>query len=266
MRAWDCFTFCDELDLLEIRLAELAGAVHRHVLAEAPVTFSGEPKPLHYAGNRARFRRWADRIVHVVVGDMPGGPDRWARERHQRDALWRGLDGVGRDDLVMVSDADELARASIIPALARACQDGPRGLHLTNYHYWLNGLRAPRWPGHAACLARDLPDGLDRLRKSFGRLRETPGLDGGGWHFTFLGGPAAVMRKFRAYSHADSPKRCGGPRGLAESVKALRDPFLGKPVTPVPLDETFPAHLLAHRERFGHLVHPGPFDKRAADG
>ena len=66
-RVFDAFTFSDELDLLEARLTELDSAVYRHVLVEAPVTFQGGPKPLHYLENRDRFAPWADKIIHVTA-------------------------------------------------------------------------------------------------------------------------------------------------------------------------------------------------------
>ena len=55
------------------------------------MTFSGKPKPLYFAENTDRFSPWTRRITHVVADDMPSGPDPWAREAHQRDAVIRGL-------------------------------------------------------------------------------------------------------------------------------------------------------------------------------
>ena len=52
---YDCFSFYNELDLLEIRLNVLKGTVDKFVLAEATVTHTGHPKPLYYAENKARF-------------------------------------------------------------------------------------------------------------------------------------------------------------------------------------------------------------------
>ena len=66
-RVYEAFLFCDELDLLEARLIELDSAVYRHVLVEAPVTFQGTPKPLHYLENQDRFAPWKDKIIHVVA-------------------------------------------------------------------------------------------------------------------------------------------------------------------------------------------------------
>jgi hypothetical protein len=108
---WAASTFNNELDVLEIRLRTLDPVVDRFVLAEATVTQRGNPKPLYFQENKARFEPWLDKIEHVIVEDMPPGkgPDfDWARERWQRNALERGLGDVAQDDSVLISDLDEI--------------------------------------------------------------------------------------------------------------------------------------------------------------
>src|SRR5688572_16710555 len=90
-RIFDCFLFFNELDVLDIRLHELAPIVDRFVLAEARLTFSGRDKPLYFHQNRELFAPFLDRIVHVIDDDMATGGDRREREHHQRNALIRGL-------------------------------------------------------------------------------------------------------------------------------------------------------------------------------
>ena len=72
---FDCFPFFNEVELLEIRLAEMSRAVDVFVLAESPVTHQGNPKPLIFDDNRSRFRSYLSRIRHIVVEDMPGGEE-----------------------------------------------------------------------------------------------------------------------------------------------------------------------------------------------
>ena len=67
---FDCFTFFNELDLLDARLHELDGAVDVFVLVEARQTFQGAPKPLYFELNQARYAKFLPRIVHIVV-DFP---------------------------------------------------------------------------------------------------------------------------------------------------------------------------------------------------
>ena len=119
-RLFDCFCFFKELDLLEIRLKELSPAVDRFVLAESHWDFAGNPKPLYYADNRERFAEFQDRIVHIVIDERPPQEDtRFAFQHHQSDQLLRGLGDAGPNDIVLISDLDEIPR---LDALDRARQ------------------------------------------------------------------------------------------------------------------------------------------------
>jgi len=127
---FDCFTFFNELDLLEIRLNELAGIVDRIVIVESTRTFSGQSKRLYYAENRDRYKRFADRIIHVVVDDMPPveNGNRWELERHQRRKIIDGLHGCSDLDIIIVSDVDEVPSAEILSGvLARLNHASPLG-------------------------------------------------------------------------------------------------------------------------------------------
>lgn len=105
---YDCFTFFNELELLEVRLHELSGVVDKFVLVEATQTFTGRPKPLYYAENRERFSRFHEQIIHVIVDDSPKSDNPWTIEHFQRNCIARGLTQCRPDDWIMVSDADEI--------------------------------------------------------------------------------------------------------------------------------------------------------------
>lgn len=134
---FDCFPFFNELDLLEIRLNELNDVVDYFVLVESTKTHTGKEKPLYFEENKERFRLFSDKIIHVVVDDMPtkvssawkllekiyyisiqdkgsqkiaGKREAWNREAWQRNAIIRGLlkSNPSEDDIVIVSDVDEI--------------------------------------------------------------------------------------------------------------------------------------------------------------
>ena len=88
---FDCFTFNDELELLEIRLNVLKDVVDRFVLVEATKTFTNKSKPLIYEENKDRFKEFADKIIHIVVDDFPDDDNPWARENWQRNKIMEGL-------------------------------------------------------------------------------------------------------------------------------------------------------------------------------
>ena len=115
---FDCFTFFNELDLLEIRLHTLKDVVDKFVIAEATRTHTGKPKELVFDKNRSRFAEFKDKIVHVVVDNLLPEEEvskdsynlPWINENRQRNALIKGLSNVDDGDVIIVSDVDEIPR------------------------------------------------------------------------------------------------------------------------------------------------------------
>lgn len=114
---YDCFIFYNELDILRVRLNEMAGLVDKFVIVESDKTFQGKPKPLHFAENRHLFSEFESKIIYKFC-EMPdamdihaAGPntsEAWRREHYQRDFLKTGLCEAREDDLVIISDVDEI--------------------------------------------------------------------------------------------------------------------------------------------------------------
>jgi hypothetical protein len=116
MRIIDCVVASNETDMLEIRRRELSGVVDEFVVVEASRTHTGHPKPLFFSGISG--------IHHHVVNDMPVvfAPtlaDRWIVENFQRNCIVRplGLLNAEDDDIILISDIDEIPRAQSIAAL-----------------------------------------------------------------------------------------------------------------------------------------------------
>ncbi len=236
---YDCFTFFDELDLLDVRLHELHSLVDYFVLVEARQTFQGNPKPLYYADNADRFRRYADKIIHIVI-DFPGeGEDynlntkpldgNWAREHYQRNQIARGLGAARPDDLVILSDVDEIVSET---ALRRALAERSPGeltfFEMPVYRGCANRrVKGVTWDKGPRLIEYERFPGGQRLRiikaAASKRFRKTTVgalhtrawnwlktgvaapirvMPDAGWHITSLGNWEAWHRKISAYSHA----------------------------------------------------------------
>jgi beta-1,4-mannosyl-glycoprotein beta-1,4-N-acetylglucosaminyltransferase len=294
-KLYDCFTFFNELDLLEIRLHELSPVVDRFVLAEAPVTFRGKPKPLHFQENRARFAPFLDRITHIVVdaGQMPTGErpgDDWAREYAQRNRLADGVREAAPDDLVLLSDVDEIPRSEILQAAKRS----PPAAHevicleLRMFYYFLNLESPQHWERNGPrCLRRsNLPQTMQAIRnvkgvdttrlgnlrraavnwRNFGHPVRRRAVRNAGWHFTYLGAPAAIQEKLGAIAGTGkTPDDFWDVKRLAERIRrkvgVANDEV---PLTFVPIDETFPRRLQNDIGPYRHLV--GALDSGFASG
>lgn len=271
-KLFDCFQFYNELDLLEIRLAELSPVVDHFVLVEAAYTHAGMPKPLYYRENRDRFARYADKIIHVVVEDDPGG-FAWVREAHQRQAILRGLTQAGPADMVIISDADEILRPDVVRQLRSVGGDGPTlfAPHLDIHLYFLN-LRSPDpWISVAAApfaLVRQVGANNMRYLAKQGIGQTIPAA---GWHFTWMGGMERFLAKLDAFAHREMVGSFGHDgdvnRARLETFFATGRfeegaiPGMWTALTRVPIDDAFPASLRARRsefERMGWIAPEGP--------
>lgn len=216
-----------ELDLLDLRIRELSDLVHRFVLVESAWDFAGNPKPLHYDENRERFSEFQDRIVHVVVQDKPDNADvRWAIQRHQRDHILDGLKDAQPDDIVMISDVDEIPRKSSVEALRTALAS--RRLFATflmDHHLYRLNLRPEpvgQITGTRAVRRRDLkvphlvrqlkrrywksaPDWADQIPARVNAVpatgRPLPRLTlwDAGWHMHSVGGRDLLRAKWKSF-------------------------------------------------------------------
>lgn len=201
-RIFDCFQFYNEIDLLELRLIELAPVVDRFVLVEARYTHAGDEKPLYFEQNQHRFAAYLDRIDHVIVEDDPGGFS-WKREGHQREAISRGIADLADDDMILISDVDEIPRRSAIAALRKMPAD-LYSLQLANHLYFLDLKSSEPWISAAAAPGRLIKRiGVNPIRYL---VKQGIGsaIEDAGWHLTWMGGRDAFYAKIRAYAHREN--------------------------------------------------------------
>jgi beta-1,4-mannosyl-glycoprotein beta-1,4-N-acetylglucosaminyltransferase len=202
---YDCFTFFNEVELLELRLRTLWDTVDRFILVEADRTHAGQPKAFIFEQRQALFEQYREKITYVKVSDMPEGPDVWGRENFQRNCIARALTGCSQEDLIMISDADEIPRPEIIISLLNSeegktlLEHHPVAFAQRNYYYFVNCIEPVFWHGTVATRYKNLrtPQEARNNRERMPRIRY------GGWHFSYLGGVQRVIEKFNAYAHQE---------------------------------------------------------------
>ena len=106
--------YFDEDLILDIRLNTLKEEVDKFVIAEATRNHAGEPKKLNFDINR--FSKFKDKIIYLIIEDLPKNVDNFKKDWHvnhirdqfQRNSLSRGYKEFDENDLVMISDIDEI--------------------------------------------------------------------------------------------------------------------------------------------------------------
>jgi beta-1,4-mannosyl-glycoprotein beta-1,4-N-acetylglucosaminyltransferase len=247
---YDCFLFCHELEMLRLRIEELCDVVDRFVLVESTVTHSGKPKPLYFQNSSLALGRAADKLISIVVDDMPPHTDSWGRERHQRNAIARALTDAVDEDIVMISDVDEIPRAELVAAYCGAA--GLLAFEQRMSYYWLNCC------GGSRCGTRILPFRLFFELGGAEAIRHTncPSIPNGGWHFSYIGGPQAVREKLESFSHTELDYNEFKSSSRLKFLHATGADICGRNDhrwTFVPLDESFPRCVREQEPLFRHL-------------
>lgn len=282
---YDCFSFFNELDILEIRLNTLNEVVDKFVLVEAPWTFTGNPKPLYFEENKERFKPFLDKIIHIVADQPPVSPNvterenAWIRESHQRNSINAGLNNAKNNDLIIISDLDEIPNPQIIRKIISSNNLNHHilNLNLYNYAFFLNNLciSSPIWTGGPQMLTiatfRDpatyksitpseyAPKCANPL-PSATFIRFAPhkkNVKNAGWHFSYMGGIKAIQKKLLSFSHTELQHIAQNPTIIEHMIKSGKgcfgfcDRYMAEP-----LENKFPDFIWQHSERFAEQLLP----------
>ena len=230
MNIYDCFQYFDEDLLLDIRLNVLNQYVKKFVITEATYTHNGSKKKLKFDINR--FKKFKDKIIYIVVDKEPPNIvslkenqpkhkkgealilNGMARDYYQRESLSEGINEAQENDLILVSDLDE------IPNLTSVNFDKIKNEILIfeqkMFYYKLNLLYEDFiWQGTKATTKKNLlsPQWLRNIkgknypkwrldvlfsRKKYSNLSI---IKNGGWHFTCLRTPEELEKKLLNFAH-----------------------------------------------------------------
>lgn len=279
---YDCFTFYNELEILKIRLNELNELVDKFVIVESNKTFQGQDKPLFFLENRHLFAQYESKIIHKIC-EMPetaalqissqSKTPAWAREHYQRNFIATALGDVRDDDLVIISDVDEIISAA---ALRQAVEQRRKNeltiFEMPNYTGFFNRkmnsvswLLGPRMIEFSlftspqkqrmtrAFASRSLKGGLlgrlhTRIWNYFNTGISAPVrvLYNTGWHFTSIGDWKAWRKKVDSFSHEELK---------ASEIYLREDAFVEtvlKSTQPVSLEE-LPDYIRKNKDQFAFL-------------
>lgn len=263
---YDTFTFFNELDLLEIRLNELDKVVDKFVLVESPFTYSGKAKPLFFQLNKKRFSKFLHKINYVMIEDLgdksllqdkiadylPECTEYLKRENIQRNAIMKGLTQVKPDDLILISDLDEIPPPKTVFKLSKTIKKGEvYGFKQKVYYYYLNLLSNETIMGTKMTRFEniDFPQNI-RQAKKFTLI------DPGGWHFSFLGGVEKIKQKIDAYFHQEynTPTVMSQiPFFVENRLDIFERPY---EYTEVPIDDTFPKYIQENKDKYCKYIAP----------
>ena len=211
MKIFDCFSYLDEDLLLELRLNILDEYVDYFVIVEGNKTWQNNSKKLRFDINK--FDKFKKKIIYIPITDMPEGDNPWTRENFQRNCISRGLVNADEDDLIIISDLDEIPNMEQI----RKFNPNMRYAVFKQKHFYykinLQSQKNPFWYGSKICVKKYLksPQWLRNLKfkkRPFWRIdkhRLNNILESGGWHFCNLKSAEKLLYKYKNLCETNDP-------------------------------------------------------------
>ena len=230
MKVYDCLMYYDEDTVLDNRLNWLDAYVDKFVIVESKFTHSGEKRNLLFDINQ--FKRFKDKIIYLVLDDEPQGiisiydeddenlkgfkyiENSLKRENYQRNYISKGLNDADAEDIIMVSDADEIPNLGNLDL--KEIKNKLIFFQQKMFYYKLNlYIDSFNWFGTKACKKKDLisPQWLRNIKDRayplwridtlFSKLKyqNIYFVNDGGWHFSNIKNAKAIQEKLRTYLH-----------------------------------------------------------------
>jgi len=214
MKIYDCFTFYNEFDLLELRLQQHWDHVDTFVIVESSHTFQNEPKPYLLKDNWDRFAKWHSKMRLVTV-ESGLNRDPWANERKQRDAILEGLTDAQPNDMIIVGDVDEILRANTLK-IVRGGGYKLLGFRMPLFNFKLNymlvttGSRFCVWNGATRFDLLGSPENFRQARHMLNGFplghkdEDMAIIEHAGWHWTYFGNEEFARKKIQGFAHSET--------------------------------------------------------------
>jgi beta-1,4-mannosyl-glycoprotein beta-1,4-N-acetylglucosaminyltransferase len=265
MKIFDCVIYLDEDLLLDLRFNILNNFVDYFVVVESNRTWQNNKKKFNF--NINKFFKFHNKIIYIKVNDMPKGDNPWLRENYQRNCILRGISNAKSDDLIIVSDADEIPNPKKIQKFN--IKKKYAVFEQKQYYYKLNLLNTtyPIWRGSKICVRKYLksPQWLRELKikkRPFWRIDKRNlnySLKDGGWHFCNLKTPRSLVFKYKnlceykdnyAFSNAIDEKYLD-LKTVERNINAQKD-LLGRNeiFKRINIDQSYPDYLLNNLNKF----------------
>jgi len=230
MKIYDCFTFFNELELLELRLKTLDNTIDYFVIVEANKTHKNKEKEFIFEANKEKFVEYLDKIRYIKIEDMPDfdpiNGNEWELENYQRNCITRGLKDCSPEDLILISDIDEIPNPFVIRSLndntnsikfllkllkntnqplrllrslfkhhrMTSLNNSPLTLQQELFYYFVNCRSNEYWNGSVITKAKNFstPQQLRNLKNEYPKVKNS------GWHFSYLGGVERILLKINS--------------------------------------------------------------------
>ncbi len=282
MKVFDCFCYFNEDMLLELRFETLWDYVDYFVISEASYAHTGLSREPQF--DIKKFSKYASKIRYLRLDSRPSGPnDFWKNENYIRNNLSNGLFDASDNDLIIISDLDEIPNPKMLHTYDSKFLRGDFDQRYYSYflnNYWIGdvnqkGILRPQsniWRGskittykhfihffgsNATSVRSYKSHGLLRsLKREWFKRFNVQLIPDGGWHFTWIFKMEDIIKKIENTAHQEfNSSEYKNAKHIEKMIRAGRD--FHKPLARYEkraLDHTFPLFLQKNIQRYSEWL------------
>jgi beta-1,4-mannosyl-glycoprotein beta-1,4-N-acetylglucosaminyltransferase len=266
MAIYDCFQYYNEDHMIDLRMNILNEDVDYFVISESTKNHQGENKKLNF--NINNFPKFKKKIIYLVADykenkdfDKHMGGES-VIEQHQRNYLINGLNKANDNDMIILSDSDEIPDLNKLDKIKITTKFTAFSQKMFMYKINLQNISESNWIGSKVTLKKNLPE-FQKLRNlkfkdyPFWRIDKLRmQIINGGWHFSFLQTPKDIVEKIKSYSHGEFNKdKFINEDSIEKKILENKDIFeRGFNLKKIELDETFPHFIQENKKNLTNWI------------
>ena len=266
MKIFDCFMYFDEELVLDVRLNTLDKYVDYFVIVESKFTHKGEKRNLKF--NHEKFKKFENKLIYLaydkkpkeveIINDTDADDIKGSkyimnavyRENSQRNFIKEGLNQANDEDIIMISDVDEIP--DLININFKNIKEKIIMFQQSMFYYKFD-LKIPDllWTGTKACKKKYFisPQWLRNVKdKKYSFFRpdiifsekkyhDIKFINPGGWHFSNIKSAEDIEYKLKSYLHHREfdvqPLSANEIKKIIEKKQALYDLRVDKRVNKI---------------------------------
>ena len=265
MAIYDCFQYFNEDHIVDLRLNILDKYVDYFVISESTKNHQGKDKKINFKiknfpkfKNKIRFLI-ADYKDKIDFKNHKGGES--IIEQHQRNYLIQGLKDAQPDDLIILSDSDEIPDLEKLKYIKKGKKFIAFSQKMFTYKLNLQNLDESNWIGSKITQKKYIKS-MQHLRNlkfkkfPFWRLdKRSLQIIDGGWHFSYLHSPDQILNKIKSFSHGEFNIKNISVKDIEEKITKNEDIFdRGFKLKKIEIDKSYPGYIVNNIEKFSEWI------------
>jgi beta-1,4-mannosyl-glycoprotein beta-1,4-N-acetylglucosaminyltransferase len=266
MAIYDCFQYFNEDHIVDLRLNILDKHVDYFVISESTKTHQGKEKKLNF--NIENFSKYKSKIKYIVADykkkidfdNHTGGES--PVEKHQRNQLIEGIKDASQEDLIILSDSDEIPDLTKLKEINKNKKYVAFSQKMFMYKLNLQNLNESNWIGSKITLKRNITT-MQELRDlkfknyPFWRFdKRNLQIIKGGWHFSFLQKPEDIITKIKSFSHGEfNENNIIDKKKIERKILENEDIFnRGFKLKKIDIDFEYPDFILNNKDKLSDWI------------